>query len=102
MPAPIHRRIMRWIFDRLLWDPRSSAQQGSLGALWATRKLLIAIAGSTLLTWREWVEHHPPEILIVALIHFLFALIVIALVVFVGGWLNRGDNKSTSGQPKSP
>ena len=97
MPVPIHRRMTSWFLDHLLWDTAGSSQQGFFGALWATRKLLIAVAAATLLTWREWVEHHPPEIVIVALIHFVFVFAVIALVVYIAGRLS--GNKSAGGQP---
>ena len=34
-----------------------------------------ALSGSeAFLAWREWVKHHPPEIVIVALIHFVFRI----------------------------
>jgi hypothetical protein len=66
--APIHRRITRWIIDHLLWD---------------ARKLLLAVAGSALLTYSEWVQHHPPEIALMALIHFVFVLAAIAVIVHI-------------------
>src|ERR1039458_5134764 len=65
MAAPIHRRIARWIIDHLLWDTSGTVREGFWGGLWAARKLLVAVAGAALLTWREWVEHHPPEIVLV-------------------------------------
>jgi len=58
------------------------------------RKLLLALVGSALLTWQEWVERHPPEIAIVALIHFVFVLAAIALLVYMGQWLSRSLGKS--------
>jgi hypothetical protein len=48
------------------------------------------------LTWREWVEHHPPEIVLVVLIHFFFVLALIAALVYVGQWFGRRD-KAPSG-----
>lgn len=94
MAARIHGRITRWIFDHLLWDTAGMAATGFWGGLWATRKLLIAVAGTALLTWREWVEHHPPEIVIAALIHFVFVFAVIGLFVYVGLWFR--DKKAPS------
>jgi hypothetical protein len=94
MPVPIHRKITRWIIDRLLWDPTGATLDGFWGGLWATRKLLIALAGSAWLTWLEWTKNHPPEIAIVALMHFVFVLAVIALAVQIGRWLRRGDKTS--------
>ena len=57
-----------------------------------TIRLLIAIVGAALLTWREWEEHHPPEIALIALIHFAFMLIVIAIVICIGRWFSRRHN----------
>lgn len=98
----LHRGIMRWFIDNLLWDTRGPAREGLWGVLWATRKLLAAVAGSALLTWGEWVEHHPRNIVLPALIHFVFVLAVIALAGQVGRWLGRRDKKPSSGQPKGP
>ena len=67
--------------------------------LWATRKVLIAVAAATLLTWPEWQQHHPPEIVLIAFIHFAFVLAVIALLVSVGQWFRRNGNKTIGGQP---
>jgi hypothetical protein len=96
MAAPIHRRITRWTIDHLLWDTSGTAHEGFWEWLWATRKLCIAVVGAALLTWWEWVEHHPPEIAVVALVHFVFVLIVIALVVYIGQRFSRSD------KPKRP
>ena len=94
MADPIHRRITRWIIDDLLWDTAGTARGGFPGGLWAARKLLVAVAGAGLLTWWEWVEHHPPEIAVVALIHFVFVLIAIALVVHIRRWFSRSSGRS--------
>jgi hypothetical protein len=82
MAIPIHRKITGWIFDHLLWDTAGVAREGFWRGMWATRKLLIALVGSGVLTWREWEEHHPPEIAIVAVIHFVFVMAVIAILVY--------------------
>ena len=91
MAARIHRKIARWIFDHLLWDPAGTARGGLRGGLWATRKLCIAIVGAALLTWLEWAEHHPPGLAVVALIHFVFVLAATALVVYAGQRFGRSD-----------
>jgi hypothetical protein len=83
MEVPIHRKIALWIFHHLLWDPAGAGPEGFWRALWAMRKLLIALAGSAALDWMEWVEHHPPEMAIVVVIHFVFVLAAIGLVVYV-------------------
>jgi hypothetical protein len=72
------------MFGHVLWDTSSAGREGFRGGLWAARKLLVAILGAGLLTWLEWVEHHPPAILAVAAIHFVFVLAAIALVVYLG------------------
>lgn len=77
----------------MVWDASGAAGRGFRGALWATRKLLAAVAGSALLTWWEWVEHHPPAIAVVALIHFVFVLAAIALAVYIRQWLRRRGRK---------
>jgi hypothetical protein len=100
--APIRRKITRWIFDHLLWDTTSTVRQGFWGGLWATRKLLVAFAGAALLTWREWAEHKPPEIAIVALIHFVFVLAAIALLLYTGQWFSHSDKNPPSKQAKRP
>jgi hypothetical protein len=92
------RKVARWISDHLLWDASVAARRGAGRGLWATRKLLVALAVAALLTWREWVEHHPSEIAIVAAFHFVFVLAVIALLVYTGQWLSRSYNKSSGGQ----
>ena len=82
-------KIAQWIVDYLVWDLSPAIQHGFWGGLWATRKLLIALAVAGVLTWREWVEHRPPEIVIVALLHFLFVFSLIGLLVFAGQWLRQ-------------
>jgi hypothetical protein len=83
MALPLHRRITSWIFNNLIWDPAGTAREGFLKGLWATRKLILAIVGSALLDWLEWREHHPPDMVLVALVHFVFALALVAFVVYI-------------------
>lgn len=97
MAVPLHRKIARWIFDHLLWDTTSTARAGFWTGLWATRKLLVAFMGSAVLTWREWVEHRPPDIVIVALVHFVFVFAVIALLVYVAQWFRGRGSPSEQG-----
>jgi NhaP-type Na+/H+ or K+/H+ antiporter len=86
MAIPIHRRITRWITDYILWDTTGTGRQDFWGGLWAARKLLVAIAVSALLTWREWDEHHPPAIALIAIIHFVFVFAAVALIVYIEQW----------------
>jgi hypothetical protein len=51
-----------------------------------------------LLTWQEWVEHHPPEIAIVAVLHLVFAFTAIALLVYARQWFRRGRGKPRNGE----
>src|SRR6266852_4898455 len=97
MAVAIDGKAMHWIFDYLLWDTSGAVRKGFWGGLWATRKLLVAVAGSALLTWWERIEHHPPDLALLALIHFVFVLAAISLVVHVGRWFSRGDKRSSSG-----
>jgi len=89
MPAPIYRRLALWIFNHLLWDSASPSHGRLWPALWATRKLLAAVALSSLLTWRELVEHHPPDVAFIVIMHFVFVLAVIALFVYIGQWFSH-------------
>jgi len=100
--APIRRKITRWIFDHLLWDTASTVRQGFGGGLWATRKLLVALAGAALLTWREWAEHKPPEIGIVALIHFVFVLAAIALLLYTGAMVQPQPQEPAEQASETP
>jgi hypothetical protein len=79
---PIGQTKTAWIFSHLLWDTTNSTRRGFRGALWALRKLLVALATAAVLTWREWVEHHPREIALIAVIHLLFVFALIALLVY--------------------
>ena len=93
----LHRKIARWIVDHILWDTATNRPRaGFWRGVWATRKLLVALAGAGLLTRLEWVEHHPPDIAIVAILHFVFMLSAIALLVYAGGWF--GGKKSPGNQ----
>jgi len=103
MAASAPRKILRWMVDHLLFDTGGVPRPGLLGFLWSTRKLLIAIVGSAVLTWGEWVEHHPPEIALIAVIHFVFVLAAIALVVLIWRQISRNPEKRQAGQqPKGP
>jgi len=59
-----------------------------LRSLLSIRTLLIALAGSALLTYLEWIEHHPPNMVMIAILHFVFVWAAIALVVY--GWQRYG------------
>jgi hypothetical protein len=82
---PVHQ----WIFSHMIWDTAGAAGEGSWRTFWAVRKLLLAILGAVLLTWVEWVEHHPPEIALIAVIHFVFVFSAIGAVVYIRARLRR-------------
>jgi hypothetical protein len=90
---------MRWIIDRLVWDTSGGAPEGLLGRLWAARKLILAVAAAALLTWIEWEEHHPPEIALVAVIHFVFVCAAIALAVYIRERIVRSQKPSGRARP---
>ncbi|HZC24243.1 MAG TPA: hypothetical protein VE866_12950 [Candidatus Binatia bacterium] len=87
------RRFFAWIFDNLLWDTTGSARSGFAGAMWATRKILIAGAAAVFLTWREWLEYEPHQIMLAALMHFAFVLTAIGFLVYSLQRLGRADKK---------
>jgi hypothetical protein len=93
------RRFFAWIFDHLLWDPTGSARSGFAGAVWATRKVLMALAAAVFLTWHEWIEHHPRQIILAAFLHFAFVLTAIGLLVYSLRRHGRAEKKSLRGQP---
>ena len=92
------RRFFAWIFDNLLWDTTGSARSGFAGAMWATRKVLIAAAAAGFLTWREWVEYEPHQIMLAALMHFAFVLTAIGFLVYSLQRLGRTDKRLLRGQ----
>lgn len=63
------------------------------------RKALFAVGASAVLTWMEWARHRPPEIALVAGIHFILVLAGIALVIAAGRWIRRLDHKTRNGLP---
>jgi hypothetical protein len=93
------RRFFAWIFDHLLWDTTGSARSGFAGAVWATRKLLIAAALAVFLTWGEWVQHHPSQIILVVLVHFAFVFSAIGLLVYSLRRHGRVQKKLLRSQP---
>lgn len=58
--------------------------------------ICIALLGSAPLTWREWVEHHPPEIAILAVIHFVFVFVAVVLLTYLAQWFLRGIRRGKS------
>jgi len=42
---------------------------------------LIALAVSAVLDYTEWVEHHPPVMAVIAVLHFVFAWVVLAIAM---------------------
>jgi hypothetical protein len=85
------RKITKWFIEYFLWNVDGTPREDP----WVREKWrpLLALVGSAFLTWREWVEHHPPEIALIALIHFVFLLIVLAVIVHAARWLSRQGKK---------
>src|SRR5882724_9475122 len=97
MAKPILQSIKSWVVDHVLWDDSARSPQGLWGAFWALRKVLMALLVSAVMTWQEWVKHHPPEIAIIAVIHFGFVLVAVALLVYAGHYFPRRNRKSQGG-----
>jgi len=78
-----HRR-WHWLVDHLLWDTAGSANSGFLGVIWAMRKPILALAVTLMLTWREWVDYHPLDLLLIVLVAIVnFALVLAAIALLV-------------------
>ena len=45
---------------------------------------------SAVLTWVEWVKHHPPEIVIIEILHLVFMLVIVGLYVAISDWIRSG------------
>lgn len=88
------RKISRWMVENLLWDTRGVPAGRSWRSIWALRKLLVAVAVAAVLTWEEWLKHHPPEIVLIAFIHLIFVLAAIAVLVAIFRWLRRSPSPS--------
>ena len=83
-------KFARWVRHTLLWDPGMPARTGLWGALWALRKLMLVLSITVVLTCGEWIEHRPPEIALIALIHLVFVLTALGVVLSLGRWLRKG------------
>ncbi len=101
MSEPIVRAVTRWIWSNLVWDTSGRSRGGVWGRLWPARKLLLALAGSAVLDWMEWVEHHPPAIAIVAVLHFLFVLAAIAAAIPILRRLSRASQPPAAPPPQA-
>ena len=89
MVASSPPNIWTWIVRHVLWDSSGIQRAGSFGVFWALRKVLLCAAFATVLTWVEWIEHHPPEIVIIAVLHFLLVLATLAILIFAMRWFGR-------------
>jgi hypothetical protein len=89
MTVPVHGKIRRWIIDPVFANTTAGRRLSSSGRMRAEWKLFAVVAVTALLTWREWVEHHPPEIALIALIHLVFVWVGVAIIVHVVQWLSR-------------
>jgi hypothetical protein len=76
------KSVAHWLYGNLLWDTGGVVPSGTFSILWATRKLLMVMVVTILLTWREWIEHHPPEIALIFFLHFIFVFAIAALLTY--------------------
>jgi hypothetical protein len=97
MAKPILPSMESWVVDHVLWDKSGKSLQGLWGAIWASRKVLLALLVSAVMTRQERVKHHPPEIALIAVIHFALVLVAVALLVYAGNYFPRGNRKSQGG-----
>ena len=75
----------------------------TLGRYWCCdSETLHRCRGSGFADLVEWVKHHPPQIAVVALIHFVFVLAAVALAVHVGRWFSSSNKRSPGRQLKGP
>lgn len=88
MPTASPRSLGRRMFDAVAWDGPPTTDD-SLGRIVALRRPLIALVASTWLTVMEWRINRPPEIALIAVLHFVVVLLVIALVVHFFRWIAR-------------
>jgi hypothetical protein len=77
-----HHSLLHWFLDNLVWDTAGNANSGFLKVVWATRKLLISSALAVLMTLRDCGQVTAPELLLLALVHIIFAVGALALLVY--------------------
>jgi hypothetical protein len=83
VPGTLIRAFASWLVNNVVWDVSPGADHLSFSRrFWAARKIMLIVAITTILTWREWVEHHPPEIVIVTVLHFIVVFSLITTAVF--------------------
>ena len=51
--------------------------------LFSFRNIAAALAISALLDWLEWSLHHPPNMAVIAVIHFAIVLIALAIITWM-------------------
>jgi len=59
----------------------------------------MAAAAAVFLTWREWLEHHPRQIIIAAFLHFAFVFTAIGVLVYSLRRHGRTQKKLLRSQP---
>ena len=55
----------------------------TLRSLVSPRILLTALVVSALLDYMEWVEHHPPVMAVIIVLHFVFVWVVLAIIMLL-------------------
>jgi hypothetical protein len=90
------RTLGRRMIDALAWDGPVVAD-GAGGWIVALRRPLIALVASAWLTVMEWRINRPPEIALIAVLHFVVVLLAIALVVHFFRWIARSRARPDHG-----
>ena len=98
MTVTTPRKILRWMLDHMLWDTAGRRRQGILAGPVGDTETSDCFRGIGCADWWEWVEHHPPDMVFVAIIHFVFVFLLVALLVYLGQWL-RARKLPTSQTP---
>ena len=67
------------------WGARlqSSTLKADLRSLVSPRILLTALVVSVVLDYMEWVEHHPPVMAVIIVLHFVFVWVVLSIIMLL-------------------
>ena len=57
--------------------------KADLRALVSPRILLTALVVSVVLDYMEWVEHHPPVMAVIIVLHFVFVWVVLSIIMLL-------------------
>jgi hypothetical protein len=57
--------------------------KADLRSLVSPRILLTALVVSVVLDYMEWVEHHPPVMAVIIVLHFVFVWVVLSIIMLL-------------------